>query len=229
MQCALKKISKDKLRENPVYEDLMKDELSTLQKVSHPNIMRVFELLQDNTDIYVVTEFIKGGELMDRLVNNVSFDERQAAYIISQILQGLNNLHGQRIVHRDLKLENILLESQDKNDFRIKIADFGFARKIPDGETEDLQCGTPIYMAPEIVKGLPYQCEVDIWSTGVITYILLSGDAPFKGNNKLQIQREIKNKVLTMNDAAWTTISDQAKDFIRLALNRDQQKRGTAQ
>ena len=82
MQCALKKISKEKLRENPVYEDLMKDELSTLQNVSHPKIMRVFELLQDNTDIYVVTEFIKGGELLNRLITNNNFSEKQAAYII---------------------------------------------------------------------------------------------------------------------------------------------------
>jgi serine/threonine protein kinase len=82
MQCALKKISKEKLRENPVYEDLMKDELATLQNVSHPKIMRVFELLQDNTDIYVVTEFIKGGELLNRLITNNNFSEKQAAYII---------------------------------------------------------------------------------------------------------------------------------------------------
>ena len=100
--------------------------------------MRVFELLQDNTDIYVVTEFIKGGELLKRLIDNNSFSEKQAAFIIYQILQGLNNLHGERIVHRDLKLENILLDSPDPSNFSIKIADFGFARKIPDGEKEDL-------------------------------------------------------------------------------------------
>jgi calcium-dependent protein kinase len=75
-------------------------------------------------------------------------------------------------------------------------------------------------MAPEIIEGKNYECEVDIWSTGVITYILLSGDAPFKGNNKLQIQRDIRNKNLTMDDPAWTGISDSAKDFIRRALNR---------
>ena len=75
-------------------------------------------------------------------------------------------------------------------------------------------------MAPEIIDGKPYQCEVDIWSTGVISYILLTGDAPFKGNNKLQIQRDIRKKKLTMDDPAWTGISDDAKDFIKCALNR---------
>ena len=82
IQCALKKISKEKLRENPIYEELMKDELATLQNVSHANIMRVFELLQDNTDIYVVTEFIKGGELLKRLIDNNNFSEQRAAYIV---------------------------------------------------------------------------------------------------------------------------------------------------
>jgi len=99
-------------------------------------------------------------------------------------LLGINNLHSQRIVHRDLKLENILLDDPDPNKLTLKIADFGFARKIPDGEKEELQCGTPIYMAYEIIEGREYECEVDIWSIGVITYILISGDAPFKGNNK---------------------------------------------
>lgn len=82
IQCAIKKISKEKLRENPVYEELMLDELATLQNVSHQNIMRVFELLQDNTDIYVVTEFIKGGELLNRLIANTNFSEQRAAFII---------------------------------------------------------------------------------------------------------------------------------------------------
>jgi serine/threonine protein kinase len=84
-------------------------------------------------------------------------------------------------------------------------------------------------MAPEIVKGEPYECEVDIWSTGVIAYILLSGDAPFKGNNKLQIQREIKNKKLTMSDPAWVNISNDAKDFINKALNKVGKDRWTAE
>jgi|LauGreDrversion4_2_1035121.scaffolds.fasta_scaffold2579846_1 serine/threonine protein kinase len=82
IQCAIKKISKEKLRENPVYEDLMIDELETLQKVTHPNIMRVYELLQDNTDIYLVTEFIKGGELYKRLETNNKFSEQRVAFII---------------------------------------------------------------------------------------------------------------------------------------------------
>ena len=133
MQCAVKKISKEKLRENPVYDKLMQDELITLKDVNNPYIMRVFELLQDSTDIYIVTEFLKGGELMDRLVECSTFSEQRAAYIMFQILSGLSYLHGQNIVHRDLKLENILLVSQNRSILDIKIADFGFATKIKPG------------------------------------------------------------------------------------------------
>ena len=133
MQCAVKKISKEKLKENEVYDELMKDELITLKDVNNPYIMRVFELLQDTTDIYIVTEFLKGGELMDRLVECSTFSEQRAAYIMFQILSGLSYLHSQRIVHRDLKLENILLVSQDRSILDIKIADFGFATKIKPG------------------------------------------------------------------------------------------------
>lgn len=98
-----------------------------------------------------------------------------------QILLGLSNLHKDRIVHRDLKLENILLSSTDISNLDIKIADFGFAKKIKPGEKEELQCGTPLYMAPEVFnpneeeKDPGYECEVDIWSAGVIAFILLNG------------------------------------------------------
>jgi serine/threonine protein kinase len=133
-------------------------------------------------------------------------------------------------VLRDLKLENILLDSLEPSNFSIKIADFdSMARKIPDGEKEDLICGTPIYMAPEVIKGLQYECEVDIWNTGVIAYILLSGDALFKGKTKMALQAKIINKDITMNDSAWVNISNEAKDFIKEALNRNQQERWTAQ
>lgn len=149
-KCALKKINKEKLAENPVHEELMKDELKTLENIQCSYLMRVYELLQDKNDIYIVTEFLKGGELLARLLENNSFSEQRAAFIIFQILSGLSYLHSRRIVHRDLKLENILLDSDDKSKLTIKIADFGFAKQIPEGKTERLKCGTPIYMAPEI-------------------------------------------------------------------------------
>jgi serine/threonine protein kinase len=94
-------------------------------------------------------------------------------------------LHRQRIVHRDIKLQNILLDSKDMDNINIKIADFGFAKHIPLGEKLDLKCGTPNYMAPELIRGLEYEFEVDIWATGVIAYFLLAGSHPFSGRDRI--------------------------------------------
>jgi serine/threonine protein kinase len=144
-----------------------------------------------------------------------------------QLLRGLNYLHTtKKVVHRDLKLENILLVSQDRNNLEIKIADFGFAKEIKgdkDTDTEDLQCGTPLYMAPEVFdpdNNNGYRFEVDIWSAGVIAYILLLGRAPFDGKNRKEIQKRIlADPPVTFTDN--DRISNEAKEFLLLMLNRD--------
>ena len=123
----MKVIDKVKLRSNEVYFELMQNELQVLQKTSHPHIMRIFELLEDDSNYYIVTEFIKGGELFDRIVNLKQFNEQKAAYVVNQILLSLNYIHSNNIMHRDLKPENILLESEDKENLNIKLSDFGFA------------------------------------------------------------------------------------------------------
>ena len=107
------------------------------------------------------------------------------------------------------------------NNIDIKIADFGFAKKLRSGQKENLPCGTPSYMAPEIVNGRDYECEVDIWSTGVITHLLLTGDSPFRGKDNYQTKHNIVTKVITCNGPEWDHISDSAKDFVRQALERD--------
>lgn len=165
----------------------MQDELATLTNTTNQYIMTVLELLQDTTHIYIVTEFIKGGELLGRLIECQTFSEQRVAFIMYQLLSGLKYLHDtKKVVHRDLKLENILLVSQDRSNLEIKIADFGFAKELGEKEQEFLQCGTPIYMAPEIFdpdnEG-GYRFKVDIWSAGVIAYLLLTGKTPFEGKN----------------------------------------------
>jgi len=101
--------------------------------VSHPNIVKLHDLFQDRAYLYEVTEYIKGGNLLKRLISNSSFSESDAAFLINQVLQGISCLHKDRIVHRDLKLENILVDDSDPNKLTLKIVDFGFARKIPEG------------------------------------------------------------------------------------------------
>lgn len=190
--------------------------------------MRIFELLEDDQNYYVVSEFLKGGELFDRIVNLKQFNEAKAAYVIYQILLALNYIHSNNVMHRDLKPENILLESEDKDNLNIKLSDFGFATYYKAGQGESLQCGSPLYMAPEIIKSEDYNEKVDIWSTGVIAYILLSGRPPFGGRKKDEIYRSIKEGQLNFTDPLWNRISKQAIDFIRKALTRTKGERPSA-
>jgi calcium-dependent protein kinase len=189
--------------------------------------MRIYELLEDDDNYYIISEFIRGGELFDRIIKSKQFNEEKASFLIYQILLALNYIHNKNIMHRDLKPENILLESGDINNLNIKLSDFGFATYYAPGES--LQCGSPLYMAPEIVKSEKYTEKVDIWSTGVIAYILLSGRPPFGGKQKQEIYRNIKNAELVFPDQYWKNISAEAIDFIKLALTRDKTIRPSAQ
>ena len=144
-------------------------------------------MIEDNDNYYVVSELVKGGELFKRLTKVSSFTESQAVDIIHQIMLGLNYMHLQSITHRDMKPENILLVSDDPDNFDIKIADLGFAQKFDKETGLDLVLGTPLYMAPELHLSQAYTEKVDVWSLGVITAILLIGDVPFGGKNEQEI------------------------------------------
>ena len=142
---------------------------------------------------------------------------------------GLNYLHLQSITHRDMKPENLLLVSTDPRDFRIKIADLGFAEKYNKETGLDLVLGTPLYMAPELVKQQKYTEKVDIWALGVITYQLLCGQTPFDGKNIDHINQNILKKKLAFSERHWRNVSSQAKDFILQCLNRDKEARPTVE
>ena len=124
---AVKIIDKNSLDSNPMLPQLMLSELSILQKCSHPNIMNVNELLEDDNCYYIATELLEGGELFDRIIVEKQFSEKRASYILKQVLLAINYMHNKHITHRDLKPENILLESKDRNNLDIKISDFGFS------------------------------------------------------------------------------------------------------
>mmetsp|Transcript_34635 Transcript_34635/g.52970 ORF Transcript_34635/g.52970 Transcript_34635/m.52970 type:complete len:268 (+) Transcript_34635:26-829(+) len=186
--CAIKVIDKDSLNSNPMLPQLMMSELTVLKKCSHPNIMSVNELLEDDNNFYIVTELLEGGELFDRIIEEQQFDEQKAAYLLKQVLLAINYMHQKNITHRDLKPENILLESKDKKKLEVKISDFGFSCFFEPTDGLDLVLGSPLYMAPEIIRGKVYNEKVDIWSIGVITYMLLSGRNPFPGRSKQEVK-----------------------------------------
>jgi serine/threonine protein kinase len=148
--------------------------------------MRIFEILEDVNYFYIVSELLFE-ELSHRLLQRGLFSEKDAAVIFRQILMGINYLHVNNIVHRDIKLENVLMHTDNKDDLTLKITDFGFAKIFDKEELLNDFLGSPLYMAPEIVQKKSYNSAVDIWAAGVLLHILLVGAPPFIATTKKEI------------------------------------------
>lgn len=175
---AMKIIKKDQVDEQ--YLQTLQNEIKILKQLDHPNIVKLYEIYSDQDNIYLITEFLEGGELFDLILKTRHFNENIAARIMKQLFQAINYCHSKNIVHRDLKPENLLLQAADK--FDIKVIDFGLSRTFDANKVMCSKLGTPFYIAPEVLKQ-KYNEKCDIWSCGVILYILLSGTPPFNGKN----------------------------------------------
>lgn len=199
----------------------------TYKLQDHPNIVKMYEFFEDEKRYYLVTEICKGGELFDEVLQRGKFSERDAAVLLKQVLSCVNYCHKNNIVHRDLKPENILLELNKEFD-QIKIIDFGTSLVYDPSKPLDEKLGTPYYIAPEVLNK-SYSSKCDIWSVGVITYILLSGQPPFNGQTDQEIMKKVRTGKFDFADKCWNSISDNAKDFIRKLLTYEQDKRPTAE
>ncbi|KAG0496402.1 hypothetical protein HPP92_001093 [Vanilla planifolia] len=167
-------------------------ELSFLASVSHPNIIRLLDVIRDKECIYLVLEFCAGGDLASYLRQCGRLHEHIVRKFMIQLGSGLNVMHSHHIIHRDLKPENILL-SAPNSDAVLKIADFGFSRIVQPGEYTDFVCGSPLYMAPEVMQFQKYDYKVDMWSVGAILFELLNGYPPFSGRNNVQLLKSIRD------------------------------------
>jgi len=176
-----------------------------------------------------VTELVTGGELFDKIVEQGSYSERDAAVLVSKMVSAIQYLHSRGIVHRDLKPENLLLKSPNSLT-EIKIADFGLSKIIgPDNMVRMLTaCGTPSYVAPEVLLSTGYDKEVDLWSIGVITYILLCGFPPFYDECLSNLFEDIMHARYEYPEEYWSHISDEAKDFVSRLLLVNPHQRMTA-
>ncbi|CAM9499911.1 unnamed protein product, partial [Phaeothamnion confervicola] len=194
----------------------------------HPHIVRLLHHFIDPVRHFFVSERMTGGELFDQIVKRAVYTERDAALVMAQILSALAHLSARSIVHRDVKPENLLLDGTG-DDALLKLADFGFAAELPPppGGLKE-QCGTPSYVAPEVLRSSNYRDEVDVWSAGVICFILLGGYPPFHDNNQNRLYMKIERGSFEFNPCYWGTISDDAKDLIRKTLVRDRSQRLTA-
>ena len=208
--------------------EMLKNEIQVLKDLDHPNIVKMFEFLEDEKRIYIVTEICKGGELFDEILNRSKFDERDAAIVMKQLLSSINYCHLKNIVHRDLKPENILLE-QDRDLEKIKIVDFGTSLSFDKDRNLEEKLGTAYYIAPEVIKK-NYNEKCDIWSCGVIMYILLSGEPPFndpRADNDA-IMKKVEVGKYDIDHGVWKSISAEGKDLIKKLLTYDPSDRISA-
>ncbi|XP_054544856.1 death-associated protein kinase 1 isoform X2 [Talpa occidentalis] len=204
-------------------------EVSILKEIQHPNVITLHEVYESKTDVILILELVAGGELFDFLAEKESLTEEEATEFLKQILNGVYYLHSLQIAHFDLKPENIMLLDRNVPKPRIKIIDFGLAHKIDFGNEFKNIFGTPEFVAPEIVNYEPLGLEADMWSIGVITYILLSGASPFLGDNKQETLANVSAVNYEFEEEYFSNTSALAKDFIRRLLVKDPKKRMTIQ
>ncbi|KAK6494768.1 death-associated protein kinase 1-like [Huso huso] len=204
-------------------------EVSILKEIQHPNVITLHDVYENKTDVILILELVAGGELFDFLAEKESLTEEEATAFLKQILDGVQYLHLKHIAHFDLKPENIMLLNRNVPHPRIKLIDFGLAHKIDFGNDFKNIFGTPEFVAPEIVNYEPLGLEADMWSVGVITYILLSGASPFLGDSKQETLANVSAVNYEFEEEFFRKTSGLAKDFIRRLLVKDPKKRMTIQ
>ena len=201
------------------------NEIEILRKISHPNIVNIFEIFEDKKKYYIMSEFCDGGELFSAISEKGFFTELEANKLIKQILQTVNYLHSNNIVHRDLKPENIMLMANGKD---LKVIDFGTAVELPKKKKLTKFIGTAYYIAPEVIQQ-NYDEKCDIWSCGIILYILLCGYPPFNGPSNNDIYSAIQHSKLLFKKENWQDVSKEAISLIKKMLEKNPRKRPSAE
>jgi serine/threonine protein kinase len=220
MTYALKSIHLDRVKDD-TYKEEMINEISILQKLDHPNIVKAMETFDFRNRLYLVLQLCSGGDLYAR----DPYTEEQACKIISSIIDAVAYMHTKGIVHRDLKFENIMFANPSSNE--VKIIDFGLSKKYAHEEHLHDAVGTVYTMAPEVLRG-DYDSKVDVWSCGVIVYMLLSSSLPFYGKTRQHVVRRIVAGKYSFKARRWRSISSDAKKFVVTLLEANAKKRPSA-
>lgn len=219
---AVKVIDKSKVEESP---QLLENEILIMKKIRHKNIVALKGVFDAQDVLIIVMELMRGGELYEKIVEQKLFSEKDASILMRQVMEALDYLHGIGVVHRDLKLENMLLVEKGK--LEMKLADFGLS-KLYQGQALQTACGTPFYVAPDILMGTGYGPGVDMWAAGVLLYVMLSGRLPFHADNDPELFRLILEGKLVFKSPQFDTVSKEAQDLIKHLLIVDPKKRYTA-
>ena len=216
---AVKVLSKKKMSDEDKIS--MQTEIEILKQLDHPNIVKLIDVFEDSRHWCLVMELMLGGELFDQILKIDQFSEYDAREIVKSIIGAIGYCHEQGIAHRDIKPENLLLTSKDLSTSAVKIADFGLARLLDESTLCSTTCGTPGYVAPEILQQKPYRFPCDYWSIGVVAFILLSGTPPFYEEDNFALFEAIKDCRYDFEVETWNNVSNEAKDFISRILVAD--------
>eukprot|EP00996_Jenningsia_fusiforme_P001609 NODE_2480_length_1192_cov_44.960630_g2263_i0.p1 GENE.NODE_2480_length_1192_cov_44.960630_g2263_i0~~NODE_2480_length_1192_cov_44.960630_g2263_i0.p1 ORF type:complete len:347 (+),score=61.74 NODE_2480_length_1192_cov_44.960630_g2263_i0:77-1042(+) len=209
----------------------LKSEVAILLELDHPNIVNLYEVGEDSTAVYLIMDLMLGGELFERICKQypMGYSELTSSEVLKKIVEGVAYLHSKGIIHRDLKPENLLYASPD-DDADIRISDFGLAKIYREDVVVKTACGSPNYVAPEVLLNQGgYGFAVDMWSVGVILYVLLCGFCPFHHQNTASLFKLIGSGTFSFPSPYWDHISDGVKDLISHLLEVDPTKRYTPQ
>ena len=211
----------------------LQNEIEVLMKMDHPNIVKLYEVFESQNSLYLIMEECCGGELFDRILHRINtnnmYTEREACLLMKQIIGAIEYCHNNGIAHRDLKPENLLyLKEGSEEDNPLKIADFGLSQSINLKKMLTSKVGTSYYVPPEILAG-NYTEKCDIWSAGIILYILLSGEPPFNGPNDETIFARIKTYKYEFPEQKWSKISVEAKDLLSKMLIQEDKRLSASQ
>jgi len=203
------------------------DEVLILSTLRHPYICPLVDFFEEPECYYLVMELMTGGDLFDRIGKRNAYTEKDAQDLCRKMLESLRYCHENSVAHCDLKPKNLLLMSEE-DDVSIKLADFGFATRVYTPESLTKQCGTPFFVAPEILMRSPYDQKSDMWSCGVIMFLLLGGDLPFSARSQKDLFRSIVRGKYEFEEPGWTHVSEEAKDLVRRMLVTDPSLRLTS-
>lgn len=224
-EVAVKEIDKKQL--SPKISESLLKEISILSTINHPNIIRLLKAIETEDKIYLVLEYCEGGDLAAYIHRHERVSEAVARHFMRQLAAGLQVLQEKHLIHRDLKPQNLLLSSNEPIPL-LKIGDFGFARSLTPQGLADTLCGSPLYMAPEIIQNKKYDAKADLWSVGTILYQLVTGRPPFNGNTQFQLFRNILTSTeLQFPDGALEELNPDCVDLCRCLLRQDPVERLT--
>ena len=225
---AMKEINKSSLK-NSEEENDVSNEITILKKLDYPNIVKIFEFFLTNDKYFLITEYCKYGELYKKIIKNSPFEENYVAFIMFQLMSAVFYCHSNNIIHRDIKPENILIDGYDfQGSYFIKLIDYGNAKIFEKNKTENKVIGSYYYIAPEVLNK-KYTEKCDIWSCGVIMYLMLSGKTPFFSKNVNEILNKINIGKFYFNDKIWNNISFEAKDLLTKMIEYHPEVRISAQ